>query len=297
MTAAAFIAASVIAAAAVIRLSDKPFVSERYYAEQITGGELEERYAALGAYPVASKEYEAGRENGRQRHFKVWYPVEDGQYPLVVMNNGTDLPYQEYEAVFYHLASWGFVVIGNDYEFSWDGAAASMSLDFALGEEEIVSRVDTNWIGMGGYSQGGVGVFNSITEFDNGILYKAAFVLSPTNQGRAISKGWNYDPTDVYIPFLMLAGTGNSDAQTIIPLTELKRNYDDLPDTVSKVAARRIEADHKDMLVRGDPYATAWLLYWLQDDTEAGKSFWGNEAELCNNPLWQDTMIAYYEDK
>ena len=287
---------------ALIYLSKQPAIPKKYYEEQETGGPIEGKYARLGEYEVTSKEYDAGKENNKQRHFKIWYPVEIGEYPLVVMVNGTEIPYQKYEEIFEHLASWGFVVIGNDYEKSWDGKSASLSLDFALENEEISKMIDINRIAIGGHSQGGEGTFNAVLEQENGNLYKVIFSLSPTNNNLAVALEWGYDlDTDspygydlskVTIPTLMLAGTGDFDAETVIPLEELTNNFETIPSEIPKVAARRKNTEHGDMLWRSDAYVTAWLMYYLYGDEEAGQAFFGENAELSHNEYWQDYMAS-----
>lgn len=42
------------------------------------------------------------------------------------------------------------------------------------------------------------------------------------------------------------------------------------------------------MLERADGYMTAWMLYHLQNDEEAGKVFIGDNAEILSNTNWQD---------
>ena len=39
---------------------------------------------------------------------------------------------------------------------------------------------------------------------------------------------------------------------------------------------------------RADGYMTAWMLYQLQDDPEAGSVFLGKNAEILRNSNWQD---------
>lgn len=55
-----------------------------------------------------------------------------------------------------------------------------------------------------------------------------------------------------------------------------------------KVLGRVKEAEHEDMLERVDGYMTAWMLYHLQNDEEAGKVFIGDNAEILSNTNWQD---------
>ena len=54
-----------------------------------------------------------------------------------------------------------------------------------------------------------------------------------------------------------------------------------------KAMALRADTDHGSMLYSGDGYVTAWLMYWLQGEGEAGAAFFGPEAELAENPLYR----------
>lgn len=53
-----------------------------------------------------------------------------------------------------------------------------------------------------------------------------------------------------------------------------------------------IGADHSDMLYSADGYVTAWFMYWLQGDEQAGKAFFGETAELLQNPLYQNAACS-----
>ena len=44
------------------------------------------------------------------------------------------------------------------------------------------------------------------------------------------------------------------------------------------------------MLARSDGYLTAWMLYQLKGDVEAGTVFLGGDAEILHNSNWQDVM-------
>ena len=102
--------------------------------------------------------------------------------------------------------------------------------------------------------------------------------------------------------FLKAAGTGLLDAGeagspevaqdaqevSISPLWSQEENYSLIPAEVPKLRARRTGADHAEMLPWPDGYMTAWFMYWLQGDQTAGRAFFGPEAEILHNPLWQD---------
>jgi hypothetical protein len=46
-----------------------------------------------------------------------------------------------------------------------------------------------------------------------------------------------------------------------------------------------------DMQYSADGYVTAWFMYWLKGDTEAGTAFFGENAEITANENWQDVTV------
>lgn len=272
---------------------------KEYWKKISSSSDIEKKYNELGKYEVEKKEYEAPKDDRDENdnHFVVWYPKEEGNYPLVVMVNGTGVPCNKYEAVFKHFASWGYVVIGNDYGTNWDGKHPSETLDFALSTEEIANMIDTNRIAIGGHSQGGMGTFNAVNEYENGNKYKALFAISPTNNELAISLKWGFD-LDTYnayayqlskikIPTMIIAGTGKFDSETVCPLKQMETAYNEL--NVDKVMFRRSnDIDHGNMLYESNGYIIAWLDYYLKDVKENEKVFFGENAEIKSNNRYQD---------
>ena len=47
-------------------------------------------------------------------------------------------------------------------------------------------------------------------------------------------------------------------------------------------------AEHAEIQMKTDGYMTAWMLYQLQGDEEAGKALTGENAEILHNANWQD---------
>ena len=90
----------------------------------------------------------------------------------------------------------------------------------------------------------------------------------------------------------MDAGDGIEGSSTvgIAPLFSLQENFDSISDDVPLVMARRKNMDHGDMLRYADGYMTAWFMYWLHGDEEAGKAFFGENAEIKTNENWQDIL-------
>lgn len=233
-----------------------------------------------------------------------------------ISGGGTGVKASQYKEVFKHLASWGFVVVGNEDDNSRTGESSAATLEFILGlhadkNSNFYGKIDTENIGIAGHSQGGVGTINAVTEQSNGIMYKAIWAASTTSRYHAdeMNKnddGWSCNLSNIHIPIFMVAGTKDFDAgnmmeysetlpegkvQGICPLWWLNECYDSVSDDVDKVIARQIGKDHGDMLRSADGYMTAWFMYYLQGDTEAGNAFFGEDSELLSNENWQDIKI------
>lgn len=289
---------------------DVPSVTADYYAQTQTGGEIEETYTAMGEYDVDYAEYPA--QDLLIKQYKIWYPSalagEEGrEWPIVVMANGTGVPASRYAPLFRHLASWGFVVIGNEMQNSWSGGASAGALDLLAELNEDPSslfyhKLDLDNVGSAGHSQGAIGAINAVTAQPNGDSYKALYLASTPSSLYASTLEWAYDPALIDVPCFMTAGTGLLDAGeagspevaeeaqevSISPLWSQEENYGLIPDSVPKLRARRTGADHAEMLPWPDGYMTAWFMYWLQGDEAAGRAFFGPDAEIVHNPLWQD---------
>ena len=289
---------------------DVPSVTADYYTQTQTGGEIEEIYTVMGEYDVDYAEYPA--QDLLIKQYKIWYPSalagEEGrEWPIVVMANGTGVPASRYAPVFRHLASWGFVVIGNEMQNSWSGGASAGALDLLAELNEDPSslfyhKLDLDNVGSAGHSQGAIGAINAVTAQPNGDSYKALYLASTPSSLYASTLEWAYDPALIDVPCFMTAGTGLLDAGeagspevaeeaqevSISPLWSQEENYGLIPDSVPKLRARRTGADHAEMLPWPDGYMTAWFMYWLQGDEAAGRAFFGPDAEIVHNPLWQD---------
>lgn len=272
-------------------LSRRPFVPNNYTETVETGGALEAKYLAMGPYEVKQVKAEAPED---WKELVAYYPagLEDSgdQWPAVVFVNGTGVYASRYSALFRHLASWGFLVLGNEDPGTFSGDSADATLAWLLeqnGDPDSVfyQKVDTARIGISGHSQGDVGVFNAVSEQPHGGMYACAVSLSPTQEDWAEALNIPYDPSKTTIPTLVLAGTKND----VITPEGMANLYGKLGGP--KAMALRTDTDHGSMLYSGDGYVTAWLMYWLRGDEEAGKAFWGEAPELFDNPNWQGVQI------
>ena len=310
-----FIAVAVIVGIVVVLLivltiknhfdSLKPHLTDDYYTEFKSDYELEKKYAGLGSYEVANADYDAGdKKIGK---YRVWYPTEleskQQEYPLIVITNASNVAAMNYEPYFQRLASWGFIVAGNEDRQAGSGESTSLTLDFVLklndkSDSVFYKKISQTNIGIIGFSQGGAGAIRAATEFENSNRYKTIFTGSAAYPFLAKNMGWEYDASKISIPYFMTAGTGSSDDSGVediyqkfggvCPLEALKDIYSTMSQDVTKIRARATGAEHEDMLKRPDGYMTAWMCWQLQGDTEAAKAFTGDQAEIMQNMNWQD---------
>jgi len=223
------------------------------------------------------------------------------KFPVVIFLNNSSNKASAYKPVFEHLASWGFICIGTEEEYTWNGFSGEMSLRLIqkLGSNENVDgfehnnffgRVDLDNVGVIGFTQGSVGVVNAITNNKHGSLYKTAVMISPMNRETAKLAEWDYDLNRINIPVFLISSTGSEEQRVVASLEEFKNIYGDIKSN-TKVMTRRKNADREDMLYYADGYVTAWFAYYLQKDTEAGKFFNSDNPELNQNSEYQDTQI------
>ncbi|MDE5818853.1 MAG: alpha/beta hydrolase [Lachnospiraceae bacterium] len=287
----------------LIQQTKQPAVSAGYFNEVITDASCELKYTQMGTYEVST--FEQASDSKKIGRFRVWYPAEletsGRKYPVVVMVNGSGTPASKYEAIFDHLASWGFIVAGNEDGSSGTGESAASTLDFILGLNEdadslFYGKIDTQNIGIAGHSQGGSGTINAVTAYENGNMCKVMYTAStPTAAIASDVLKAPYDVSGIQIPWFMTAGTGEADSGNekntgISPLWSNQENCNTVTDDVMKVLARRTDTGHGDMLPYADGYMTAWFMYHLQGDETADTVFLGDNAEILNNANWQDVQ-------
>ena len=294
----------VIVAALFLYISKKPVVSDDYINKVQTGGSIEEKYLAMGSHDVSYWEQSVMQDF---KKYEVYYPSDIAEstvkYPVVIFSNGTGVCGSKYPAILKHLASWGFIVMATEEENSWSGLSSELCLRTItlLNETESVDgwadnpfygHVDTGNIGVSGHSQGGVGVMSAATTMEHHDMIRAIFAASPTNITLAKGLQWDYDPSLITVPIFLVSGTGNADENLVVSGQQLTDIYNIVPDSVTKVMARRTGADHPDMLTFADGYMTAWFMWQLQGDDEAARAFTGDNAEILNNEFYQDQQTS-----
>ena len=284
-------------------ISKSPSVPENYTDTVKTGGEIEEKYLAMGSYEV--EHLESATVSSLEK-FEVYYPKDIynlGKVPVVIFLNGTGTPASKYPALQEHLASWGFITIANEENNSFYGEGVELSIRYLLfadtyssndDESPLKGHIDFDNIGVTGHSQGGIGVINGITIHPHSDMIKAAVMLSSTETDMAKAFLWDSDSSLIHANTMMIGSSGQTDS-AISPLESMQKTYENITDDVIKVLARRNDCDHGEMLYYADGYVTAWFMYFLQGDEEAGKAFFGDNPEISANEFYQDIMINVTE--
>lgn len=302
----AFVALIVLAGILVALLfisSNKASAPDDYQQSVQTGGVIEEKYMKSGEYETAKYEQSVLQGFGK---FMLYYPSEISEsnrtYPVIVMVNGSGTPMSKYPAVAKHFASWGFIVIGTEEEFDWSGFSAEMCIRYLVRlnestqiedkDNDFFGKIDFENVGIVGHSQGGVGVFNAITEQKHSSVFKAAVALSPTNKTLAENLMWDYDASKIDIPIMLISGAGGSD-DWVVTGEQLADIYSDI--SSDKVMLRRKDTSHGEMLYSANGYVTAYFMWQLQGDIVARGAFIGSDAEVMNNALYQDQQAEISE--
>ena len=276
---------------------NKPDIHKGYNEKIETGGTIEAKYLQYGGYDT--EKYTAKAEDPIKK-YTVYYPKElestDHTYPMILVVNGTGGKATKYEPQFELFASWGFIVVGTQDKGTGTGETTVKTLHFVLdlndnADSVFYHKIDTENIGITGFSQGGAALMNVLTKYEEASYFKAAAPLSPVCEKTALeTTNYPYDSADVHCPILLMAGTsGEFETDLVIPIDELNMQYDKI--TFPKAMARRIGMTHDDMMYSAGGYVMAWFRWQLMGDEEAAKAFIGESPELMSNSMYQDQRI------
>ena len=160
--------------------SNKHKICDKYYEDFKSLSKLELKYAKMGSCNTTSIEY-----NSNNKYIKkifAWIPSEleniNKKFPMIVVVNPSNTKAKDYKQIFDKLASWGFIVFGNDDPQTGNGKISSITLDYILNNDGIIQgKIDIDNIGIIGYSKGGVGGINVVTRYDNGKINKKDYIF------------------------------------------------------------------------------------------------------------------------
>lgn len=253
-------------------------------------GELEKTYAATGQYAVS--ELEVGSEQ-----YKIHYPTAlPGNHPVIAWGNGTGAQPKDYDGIFKHLASWGFVVIDNYSKNTGTGAEILASAEYLVAENSNASgifhnKLDLAHIGAVGHSQGAAGVLNAHTDFGNGnIFYTVVPIALPSPN--LTNPEHKYNTGDVSTSLFLMSATGDG---LISPKKSNREAFENAPDNLPAALAMISGGGHNVITGNGGKhrgYLTAWLRYRLAGDQQARQAF---IDEIQNNDTWTEVRTQHID--
>ncbi len=227
--------------------------------------------------------------------------TESLTWPAVVWANGTGNTNENYLASLTSLASYGFIVMGCNDQNMGDGSTQYRMGEYLLQLNEdpdsiFYRKIDIDHIGAGGHSQGGCSAVNAVTRFEKSkTLFSSLFTTSlPKKEMCVDSKNykfayWDYDMTEISVPYFATSGTWFLDANWISPLSSMEENFAALDPNLEAYRARQKKANHNIVNeYHGCGYFNAWFCYTLKGDAEAAEVFTGSTELKQNTGRWMD---------
>ena len=202
-------------------------------------------------------------------------PTELGaNHPVVVWGNGTAFPASSYGRLLNHWASWGFFVIAAKTVAAGTGQEMVGCLDAAYRDygDNLSDQVATT-----GHSQGGGGAI--MAGRDSRVDTTAPIQPYILMFGHEVSSHSQQNG-----PMLLLSG-GSDNIAPIGPNQQPVFENANVP----VFWATREGASHFVPFNTGGAYrgiTTAWFLYQLKGDMEAGDLFTGTDCFYCTNQQW-----------
>jgi len=273
-------------------------------------GTIEKKYYAPGpwAVTVSTGAYCCDSQNHK---FDLFYPTNLGAngflHPIITWGNGT---FGQASGVAYflnHLASWGFVVIATEDQFTGPGQTILDAANFLVHANSdstsiFYHKLNTSQIGAVGHSQGAGGAANALIK-SAGTIKTVIPIELPAHMWCTLGPNC-LDTTNLTSGSVFFID-GSLDL-LISPPTQLPgvtteesiaAYYNAVPAGVPKLKATLIGANHND--ITGQPscqtavaqpcangvygylgYPTAWLMDRLQGDTYAHGAFINGTGEI-----------------
>ncbi|WP_336158376.1 poly(ethylene terephthalate) hydrolase family protein [Amycolatopsis sp. VC5-11] len=244
--------------------------------------------AALPSVAATARDYEKDgphqpvKAAGDSAH-TLYYPADlassTAKHPVLIWGNGTGATVDQYELLFTHLATWGYVVAAANTGQSGSGIEMLDGAKYLIAENSrqgsvFQNRIDTGQIAAAGHSQGGGGAIAAGAD----PLVKTTIPIMPGPQGTVGA---------LHGPAFFVSGQ----ADIIVPALYVRARFDAC-DQVPAVYGQLRSATH---FLQGDTRyrlvgaITAWLQYHLTGDQAAKSVFYGPKPGLQQDTAaWSD---------
>jgi hypothetical protein len=272
---------------------------------------IELKYYATGPWAVTVEIGHYCCDSATPSHkFDVYYPTTLGahgfMHPILTWGNGTLGSTQQVDFFLRHMASWGFVVIATEDQFTGPGQTVLDAANFMVHANSdpaspFFHKLNVTQIGAFGHSQGAGGAENAF--FKSAGLIKTLMPIELPAQVWCASNC--FDPANLSGGSVFFID-GSADipispptqSQPVAAIGEqsVQAFYDATPNSVRKVKGTLLGPTHND--ITGQPdcshaqfpcingvygylgYPTAWFMDQLQGDTYAHGAFVNGSGEM-----------------
>ncbi|MFJ9779845.1 acetylxylan esterase [Amycolatopsis sp. NPDC101161] len=213
----------------------------------------------------------------------LYYPADittsTARHPVLIWGNGTGATVEQYEVLFTHLASWGYVVAAANTGQSGSGQEMLDGARYLIAENTrpgsaFRDRIDTTAIAAAGHSQGGGGAIAAGAD----ALVKTTIPIMPGPQGAEKA---------LHGPAFYVSGQ----ADVIVPAFYVRARFaatTQVPAVYGQLAGAThfLQGDTRYRLIGA---ITAWLQYQLAGDQAAKGVFFGPAPALKQDTAaWSD---------
>ncbi len=248
---------------------------------------IEAYYNSAGLWEISTGIYTDPSGNA----FDLFYPTELGaggfKHPILTWGNGSFGTPDKVKGLLNRLASWGFVIIASNSEWTGTGnemlaGAQDMVILNSDPSSMFYDTLNTDQVGAFGHSQGAGGTVRA-TLHSGGLIKTALPINLPAQMW--VSHPDAFDPSQLSVPVLFLGGS--DDLLIAPPWALLYEYYIKVPGAAAMLVLNG--ADHLTIQSDGNGYLgyiTAWLMYQLQGDQNARDAFVGDPPEANTNTNW-----------
>lgn len=264
-----------------------PFISNQYYKKDYATGKIENEYRDINSITKLiereiSVDYRSKIINFNK--IKMFYPddIATRNYPIILFSNPLGVPYKRYEAVFRHLASYGYIVVGND-DMDTDEYTLVHVIDelnkLNVNDPVFKNRLNLNEIGLAGFFQGTLPTKRVFNELPYSITVKTVYLLCLKKY--VLEEKVLLDLFNNMTQSLFITGPekGGSEYKNI--MVKLNKRL-----TNDRVFALRKDVAEGDIVIYTDAYMTAWFEYTMKRNETLRDVFEKNKGEIYNNPQW-----------
>jgi len=278
----AFIILAVICTIIVYKTKN-PGMATDYMNSATVEGYYENSFKPYKSLDVTHLNYDVDDLN-----YEIYFPDDivgkenQDKYPLIIFANSNKFKCKDIKPVMAHLASYGFVCVGNNGE-NYNGDDLKKVIDHLkyLSDEDVESifyqKIDKEKIGLYGTYDGAVNAVKLYEKLDDSSLRINYLVLSclPKEESLEKLKLEKYDLSKVYSNTFLIS----SDNSKLKKVLDTDDAFSKLTHALTKIKATRNNIKLSSMLSYQDPYMTAYFMCFMKNDEEARKIFYDSDEK------------------